>query len=122
MNWINLKLSVTLLSLLISAALRSQSQSLQHPILTGPYLGQQPPGSTAEVFAPGIVSTGMFTRDIAMTPDGKEIYFGVVVGQYAFSTIVVIRMVGDRWTEPEVSPFAANPAYKTVEPCISPEP
>ena len=114
-------MKLTLLHLSIAVLLAAQNHSAEFPRLTGPYLGQKPPGLNAEVFAPGIVSTGMYTRDIAITPDGKEIYFGVVVGQYAFSTIVVTRMMGDRWTEPEVASFAADPAYKTVEPCISPD-
>jgi len=29
----------------------------EFPVLKGPYFGQKPPGSTAEVFAPGIIST-----------------------------------------------------------------
>ncbi|MCX6137823.1 MAG: hypothetical protein NTV54_10050 [Ignavibacteriales bacterium] len=91
------------------------------PVLTGPYLGQPPPGDSAVIFAPGIVSTGLFTRDIAITPDGKEIYFGAVVGQYIYSTIMVTKLVNGRWTEPEVASFAAIPSYKTVEPCISPD-
>ena len=41
----------------------------------GPYLGQKPPGMTPQVFAPGIVSTGLNTRDIAITPDGKHLFF-----------------------------------------------
>jgi len=28
------------------------------PSLTGPYLGQEPPGQEPELFAPGLVSTG----------------------------------------------------------------
>ena len=45
------------------------------PRLSGPYLGQTPPGEAAELFAPGIVTTGIFTRDVAMTPDGKQFFF-----------------------------------------------
>jgi hypothetical protein len=37
------------------------------PKLTGPYLGQKPPGMKPEIFAPGIVSTGMYERDMAVT-------------------------------------------------------
>jgi hypothetical protein len=43
------------------------------PELTGPYLGLEPPGMEPKLFAPGIVNTGMYTRDVAMTPDGNEI-------------------------------------------------
>ena len=91
------------------------------PVLKGPYLGQRLPGLTPEMFAPGIVSTGMFTRDIAMTPDGTELYFCSVVGQYTYSAIIVTRLVGERWTSPEVAPFSADPSSKTIEPCISPD-
>ncbi|MEO9483999.1 MAG: hypothetical protein ABJG47_11155 [Ekhidna sp.] len=43
--------------------------------LTGPYFGQKPPGTTAEVFAPGIVSTELYELFSAFTPDMKEFYF-----------------------------------------------
>ena len=46
------------------------------PVLTGPHLGQEPPGITPELFAPGIISTkdniefaGTFS------PDLKEFFF-----------------------------------------------
>ena len=87
--------------------------------LTGEYLGQSPPGRRAELFAPGIVSTGMHTRDVAMTPDGQEIYFGTVVG--GLSVIMETKLVDGYWTRPEVAPFAANPALLDLEPAISPD-
>ena len=41
-----------------------------------PYLGQKPPGTDPEVFAPGIVSTDdHIEMGCAWTPDGKEFYF-----------------------------------------------
>lgn len=90
------------------------------PVLTGDYLGQTPPGAEPEVFAPGIVSTGLFTRDLAMTPDGDEIYFSVTVGAaYDFSAIMTTRRVDGRWTEPETLPFAASPRFMDLEPCVS---
>lgn len=87
--------------------------------LTGAYLGQALPGDTAEVFAPGIVSTGMYTRDVAMTPDGAEIYFGVLVGPFA--TIMETHKMGGRWTRPEVAPFARDSRFSNLEPAISPD-
>jgi len=89
------------------------------PELSGPYLGQKPPGQEAELFAPGIVSTGIFTRDIAMTPDGNEIYFGVVFGRYQFYTIMVTKQVDGKWTEPRIAPFCGK--YNEMEPAISPD-
>jgi len=89
------------------------------PELSGPYLGQTPPGTEAEVFAPNVVTTGLFTRDIAMTPDGKELYFGVVFGRYAYYTMMVTKLVDGKWTEPRVAPFTSK--YNEMEPAISPD-
>jgi hypothetical protein len=89
------------------------------PALAGEYLGQAPPGRQVELFAPGIVSRGMHTRDVAMTPDGREIYFGTIVGGLA--VIMQTRLEDGQWTRPEVAPFAANPAFLDLEPAISPD-
>ena len=93
----------------------------QFPRLTGPYLGQVPPGDNPELFAPGIVTTGMYTRDLTMTPDGSEIYFCRVVGPYTYTAIMVTRIENGRWTRPEVAPFSANPGTMDLEPFISPD-
>ncbi|MCU0461358.1 MAG: hypothetical protein MUF36_05000 [Bacteroidales bacterium] len=46
------------------------------PVLSGPYLGQTPPGSAPKVFASGIVSTSMVNHScITVSPDGTEIYW-----------------------------------------------
>lgn len=96
-----------------------ESEGAAELALTGPYLGQAIPGNTPELFAPGIVSTGMFTRDIAITPDGNEIYFCVAVGGYAYSTILFTKQEDGGWTNPEVVPHMENPDYMNFEPCIS---
>ena len=89
------------------------------PNLSGPYLGQTPPGGEPQLFAPGIVSTGMYERDLAMTPEGDELYFCVVVGDY--SVIMQTRNANGRWTRPEVAPFSGDPAVMDLEPHISPD-
>jgi hypothetical protein len=91
----------------------------EFPVLRGPYLGQTPPGDIPQVFAPGIVSTGMYERDIAMTPDGAEIYYGVVAGRYA--VIMQTKLVDGRWTEPQIAPFSRDPRFMNLEPHISPD-
>lgn len=88
--------------------------------LSGPYLGQTPPGAEPRLFASGIVNTGLFTRDVAMTPDGKEIYFCSTI-DYVYSTILVTRQVDGFWTEPEVMEHMENPDILNFEPCISPD-
>jgi len=89
------------------------------PELSGPFLGQSLPDSIPELFAPGIVSTGMFTRDVAITPDGKEIYFCVAIGSYTYSTILFTKEVNDLWLPPEIVPFSGGPGVMDFEPALS---
>lgn len=87
----------------------------------GSYLGQEPPGDTPEIFAPGIICNGLYERDVAMTPDGKEMYFGVVLGNNTYSTIIYSKQIDGQWTSPEVAAFCNNPKVKDLEPFISPD-
>lgn len=90
------------------------------PALTGDYLGQPLPGSEPQLFAGGVVSTGLDERDVTMTPDGKELYFTAQVGGNGlFSAILVTRQVEGKWTPIEVAPFSGQ--YLDLEPAISPE-
>ena len=86
------------------------------PPLTGPYLGQEPPGLEPRRFAPGVVSTGLEERDLAVTPDGDELFFTVTSADGAvFAAIVTTRLVDSRWTPPEVAPFSGS--WSDFEPC-----
>ena len=88
--------------------------------LAGDYLGQTPPGDIPQVFAPGIVTTGMYTRDVAMTPDGSELYFGVLLG----SLTAIIQVQRDErgvWGEPEVAPFSRDSRFFNLEPHVAPD-
>lgn len=87
------------------------------PELRGPYLGQEPPGLEPEIFAPGIVSTGLATRDVAVTPDGTELYFAVTLG--GRTMIMESHQQDGVWTEPAVAPFSGR--YLDIEPAISPD-
>lgn len=99
-----------------SAACRPPAKAA-FPAVSGPYLGQILPGPGPALFAPGIVSTGMYERDMAVTPDGKEIFYGLVAGRLA--TIMTTSQLDGRWTQPRVASFAADPEYFYFEPCLS---
>jgi hypothetical protein len=90
------------------------------PILTGEYLGQPLPGEEPELFAPGIVSPGIYTRDVAMTPDGSQIFFGVLFGSVS-AIIETHRGVDGVWSEPEVAPFSRDSRFFNLEPHVSPD-
>lgn len=87
----------------------------------GIYMGQVLPENTPTLFAPGTVNTGIATRDITFTPNGKEIYFGMNIGNSAYSTILYCKETENGWTQPEVVPFAQNPEFVFIEPFISPD-
>jgi hypothetical protein len=91
------------------------------PLPAGPYLGQQPPGRTPQLFAPGVVNVGLHTRDVAISPQGDEFYFRVSLPQHSRSVIVGTRIENGRWTAPEIPSFAADPRWRTLEPSISPD-
>jgi len=91
------------------------------PDLRGPYLGQAPPGPAPKLFAPGVVNAGMPTRDAAFTPDGKEFYFSVFVPGFVHAAILVTRLEGEQWTQPQVAVFASDARFRSIEPCISPD-
>ncbi|MGV8040095.1 MAG: ankyrin repeat domain-containing protein [Thermoanaerobaculaceae bacterium] len=75
------------------------------PVLEGPYLGQKPPGRTAEVFAPGIASGryGLHSS-VIFSPDGKEALWALMLpgkaNQYGTGRTVVSRLVDGRWSYP----------------------
>jgi hypothetical protein len=87
------------------------------PELRDPYLGQSPPGAEPALFAPGVVSTGFYERDLAVSPDGTEIFYGLVFGKHV--TIMHTRLVNGRWTEPEIAPFARDLSSFYFEPAMS---
>lgn len=49
-------ISIVLLFSIIAFSSNSYGQD-EFPVLESPYLGQEPPGLTPEIFAPGIIST-----------------------------------------------------------------
>ncbi len=97
----------------------TSSKETIFPQLSGPYLGQGIPDSIPQLFAPGVVSTGLFTRDMAISPDGKEIYFCVSIGSYTYSTILCSKEVNGEWLPPEIVSFSGGPGVMDFEPALS---
>ncbi|MFH1197825.1 MAG: hypothetical protein V1720_19145 [bacterium] len=93
------------------------SQTEKGKTYSGEYFGLTPPGNEPELFAPGFVTTGLFTRDITITPDGDEIYF--CASTFGYNLIFFTKMVNGVWTEPCVAPFIKNYKYMFYEPHIT---
>lgn len=82
-----------------------------------PYLGQEPPGKTPQLFAPGIVSNGLFNRDCVTNEDGTEMFIGLIHGGIA--TILRTGLENGQWTALEIVPFARGAEYSVFEPALS---
>jgi hypothetical protein len=83
----------------------------------GLYLGQHFPGNIAQLFAPGLISTGLYERDLAISPAGNEIYYSLFMGDW--NTIMVTRQENGYWTEPVVAEFARDTNFFFAEPALS---
>jgi len=90
-------------------------------VLKGPYLGQKPPGTIPEKFAPGVVSSkDRIEMGCAWSPDLKEFYFARSETPELSSNWAIwcIREEDGVWTEPEVVSFSG--VYRDFGPFIPP--
>jgi hypothetical protein len=67
--------------------------------LTGPYLGQAPPGTTPVLFAPDFFQDpGEYHSPVVFSPDGTEAYWTPMPGHGPRNTTLMSRMVDGVWT------------------------
>lgn len=97
--------------LLIATVINAQQENF--PRLTGPYLGQQPPGKEPELFAPGIISRNDYFEHSAaiFTPDGKEVFWTAKANNRREFKIYSMKMVDGIWSRPEVAGFCQENKY-----------
>jgi hypothetical protein len=86
------------------------------PEVAGPYLGQEPPGMKARIFAPGIISTDRSEINSVFAPDRDEFYFTVWTRETG-TKIMVTSQIDGRWSAPEVASFSND--ISDVDPAIS---
>jgi hypothetical protein len=81
----------------------AQTEIIDFPALKGPYLGQEPPGMTPEIFAPGIVSVGKYSEFVCMfTPGAEECVFDRHGDdEYQRRAIFTTRIENGKWIKPE---------------------
>jgi Tol biopolymer transport system component len=104
------------LSIGLIAAVCIHAQETEFHELTGPYLGQKPPVKEPVLFAPGIVSHGRNHSSVAISPDGKELYWSGVKRKIRFS-----KLESGTWTKPEVVPFCKENSYEYDNPFVTPD-
>jgi len=107
-------LTVSLLLLLTACIQRKQSEEIE---TSGKYLGQTAPSHGCSLFASGVVSTGLDERDLALTPDGKEIFYTIVAPNRF--VIMQVKQVDSVWKRPQVAPFSGR--HNDLEPFVTPD-
>jgi hypothetical protein len=75
------------------------------------------PDDNPELFAPGFITGHYQTRDIAINPEGTELYFGAhIAGHY---TILITKKTDSGWSEPEIVEHLDDLSYMNIEPALS---
>jgi hypothetical protein len=80
-----------------------QGQETSFSSLAGPYLGQTPPGTVPELFAPGIISTDVGEGCSGFMEDG-ELFLFARRGE----GILFTEVKGNGWTSPEEVSFSSR--------------
>ena len=121
-----IKILLVLSAILLQGSLAyCQAGQNKFPVMKGPYLGQTPPGSTPQVFAPGMVSTEKgWEAAISFSPDLSELFFTYRSSiEGSENRVMHMKMINNAWTKPRLASFAREmieyeafitPDYKKV--------
>lgn len=92
--------------------------NMNFPELSGPYLGQNPPGLRPQLFAYDIIDKGDKVFSITFSPNGKEFYYTNSPDPNT-GIIMESKEINGSWTEPSLASFASH--YSESEPLLSPD-
>ncbi len=112
----SLIISSTFLVLLVFSSCPGQED---FPVLKGPYLGQKPPGVTAELFDPGIFFEGEVQGCSGFLNDGTVFVFTSQKPEsdWRLRPTYMTELKAGRWTKPRIAPFSEYAPYNfTVGP------
>lgn len=96
-------LAVAIPILLVLAGGAAAREDPPFPRLRGPYLGQEPPGTTPRLFAPGIITTNEEEGSSGFARGGTVFLFQKFRDRRCHT--YVTRMNDGVWTAPELIPF-----------------
>lgn len=74
---------------------------------------------TPHVFGPVMISDGFSNRDMAISPDGNDLYFTLQWSYGTFSVILHSHKVEGVWLNPEAARFSGR--FNDLEPAFSPD-
>jgi len=78
------------------------------------YLGLDPPGDKAIVFAPGSISYGFHELGLRISPAGDEYLYITSDKAYTIYRLVVVKKQEDIWQSPELAGFANHLSIYSV--------
>jgi len=88
--------------------------------IESPYFGQKPPGLTAEIFAPGIISiNGRYENSVSFSPDLDEIYY-TASKKDEDPSIYFSKLEGKKWTNPKKANFTKGKKVGEMHSFVSP--
>ena len=109
-----MKRTVYFISFFLVVAINIKAQEIEFTELTGSYLGQNPPVNDPVIFAPGIISNGRNHSSVAISSDGKELYWSGMKRKIWFT-----KMESGRWTKPEMISFCKKDSFEYDNPFIT---
>ena len=107
----SIKITTFLLMLVIGTASLAQNK------ISIDYFAQSPPGDSAVVFAPGIISLqDRKEQNIVFSPDGKECFFGTWAKDFSYAKVYCSKYRDNKWASPveasfSVGHFTSNPFF-----------
>lgn len=101
---IRIKIVSPVVLIVVMSIVLAQDKTSEFPVLRGPYLGQEPPGMTPVLFAPGIVTTEESDGCVGFGMGGNLFLFQRHIDRKSY-TYEMIRK-DNRWSPPEFIPFS----------------
>ncbi len=102
------------LLLIVTTARAQQTKSLNNQ-----YFNQPVAEDSVVIFAEGTISDQFGNRDMAISPNGDEMFYTLQSSNGVVNAILYSKKINGKWTAPEVAPFSG--LYSDMEPAFSPD-
>src|SRR4030095_17159247 len=97
----------------IPFSLQAQTKKI---FFDNPYFNQEPPTDTVRLFSSGVISNEFANRDMAISPNGNEIFYTVQYARGLISVVMYTKKINGNWSIPEVASFSGM--YNDLEPAF----
>ena len=70
-----------------------------------------------ELFSPDFISTGLYERDMAISPDGNELIYTIGNYDQSLRSLVMLKKEGEQWSDKQLLSISGR--YNDIEPFYS---